>query len=342
MARRLLSVMLALASVSCGVEFDPPSEVNSLRVLAVQKSLPYAKPGESVDVSMLWHDGSPKAPRNIQVAWLTGCFNPPGDSFALCGEAFGAAGGSGGGGGLGLPPGVSVGFGDTHTFQMPADVVSARPPPQDPKVPRYGLAYVFFAACAGALGPAPPGQIAFPLACFDPEGRAVGPDDFVAGYSAVYAYDSIRNENPIVTGFAFAGKDITPSCIGTACLTTPPKAVDCAAGDPCVDACADDGADGCPGITMTPRIDPASAEVDEVSKIAYGRDFTEQMWLRYYVERGSVKSDVKLINDATKGWNDDYSTEFRAPKEMGVISIWAAAHDNRGGVEWVRIEVGIR
>ena len=341
--RRDLTILLALCVAGCGVEFDPQSEVRSLRVLAVQKSAPYAAPGEDVELSMLWYDGSPKAPRNVQVAWITGCFNPPGDSFFGCGEVFGAsAEGSSGGGGLGLPPGVSVGFGDTFSFQMPSDVISSRPPPTDPNVPRYGLAFVFFATCAGTLGEAPPGQLTFPLACYDAQGEPLGPDDFVAGYSSVYAYDSLRNANPVVTGFSFAGREVTPSCIGAACLTTPAKAVDCDAGDPCVNACADDGDESCPDTPMALRIDRASAELDEVSKIAYGRNFTEQMWLRYYVERGAVKSDVKLVNDAIKGWNDDFSTEFRAPKEKGVMSIWAAVHDNRGGVEWARIEVGIR
>ncbi|MEZ4224368.1 MAG: hypothetical protein R3B13_25690 [Polyangiaceae bacterium] len=338
-SRSYVTALLGLSLLGCGVEFDPPSELKSLRVMAVQKSVPYAKPGETVDMSMLWFDGSDRAPRDVQVAWISGCFNPPGDLFLGCGQAFAEAGA--GGGGLGLPPNVTVDFGDTFSFVMPNDVISSRPPPGG-ALPRYGLAFIFFAACAGQLGPAPEGQLTFPLACYGPDGSARGSADFVAGYSSVYAYEQFRNKNPVITGFRFAGADVAPSCIGAACLTTPPQSVDCAAGGPCVDACSDDGEDGCPGIDMTPVIDRASAEQDEVSKVAYGREFTEQMWLRYYVERGGVKSDVKLVNDAVKGWNDDYSTEFRAPKQQGVMSIWAVVHDNRGGVEWARIEVGIR
>ncbi len=339
---RALVATLAFLASACGPEFDRPAEIQTLRVMAVQKSAAYAAPGETVEMSMLWHDGSPKAPRNVQVAWLSGCFNPPGDQFSSCAAAFAqAAEGGGGGGQFGLPPGISVAFGDQFSFQMPADVIDKRPP-GDPDLPRYGLGYVFFAACAGNLGPAPAGQLTFPLACYDASGAALGSDDFVAGYSAVYAYDTFRNENPIITGFRLNGQNVTPSCIGPTCLVTPPTEPDCAAGDPCLDACDDDGGDDCPGVEVRPEIDRESAEPDAIAKAAYGRDLTEQVWVRYYSTAGVLKSDARLVNDAQTGWDDQFETEFRSPAKTGPVSIWAVVHDNRGGVEWARIEVWIR
>lgn len=237
-----------------------------------------------------------------------------------------------------------MGTGDTFTFTMPADVISSRPPPDDPKVPPYGLAYVFFAVCAGELGPAATGAQAatFPIGCFDADGDPLGADDFVAGYTAVYGYDSIRNENPIITGFKFNGVSVTPSCQNEECLTVPQQTPDCAGGDPCIDPCSKDGDPDCPAYDITAIVDPASAESDEVSKLAYDRSVSEQLWVDYYVDRGGVKSPVKLVNDAQKGFNDDYSTEFYAPKKSGTLSIWAVVHDNRGGMSWVRTEVGVR
>ena len=52
-----LGALLALAT-GCGTSFDPASEVKSLRVLGVQRSQSYPRPGESVDLKLLWHDGS--------------------------------------------------------------------------------------------------------------------------------------------------------------------------------------------------------------------------------------------------------------------------------------------
>ncbi len=329
--------LLGFAALGCGAEFDPPHEVKTLRVLGVQKSAPYAKPGEDVDLQMLWHDGSEKAPRPVQVGWFSGCFNPPGDLYAGCFAQFAQAGPPGPGG---LPPGIQFGLGDTFTFTMPADVISSRPPPVDPKQPPYGLAYVFFAACAGQLGPPPEGEsVAFPVACYGPGDEQLGADDFVAGYSAIYAFDEYRNGNAIITGFRVAGQDAKSNCIDGACVgNPPPTALDCDTA-PCVAACSDDGDDSCPEIPIQPVVDPASAEVDQISVDAYGKNYEEQMWIRYYVSRGGVKSDARLLNDAQKGWNGDYGTKLYAPKEPGPMSIWAVVHDNRGGSAWVRQEV---
>lgn len=337
-ARELPFVLLGGAlALGCGAEFDPPHELKTLRVLGVQKTVPYAKPGETVDMQMLWYDGSKQAPRPVQVAWFAGCFNPLGDLYAGCFEQFAGGGPPGPGG---LPPGVQLGFGDDFSLTMPADIISSRPPPVDEKQPPYGLAYVFFAACAGKLGPPPEGEaIAFPLACYGPGDELLGAEDFVAGYSAVYAFDDYRNQNPIVAGFRVAGQDAASNCIDGACVGTPPPAtLDCTTA-PCVAACPDDGEDSCPEIAIQPIVDPASAEIDQVSVDAYGKKYQEQMWIRYYVNRGGVKSDVRLLNDATDGWNEGYGTKLYAPKKPGPMSVWAVVHDNRGGQAWVRQEI---
>jgi hypothetical protein len=222
---------------------------------------------------------------------------------------------------------------------MPDDVISSRPPPADPKQPHYGLAYVFFAACAGKLAGAAPGDsAAFPIACNGPDGKPLGADDFVVGYSAVYAFEGYRNQNAVINGFRVAGAETTPTCIGEDCLGATPPSADC---DhmPCISSCPDDGDESCPDIDIKPLIDPSSAEVDQISVDAYGKEYEEQMWVRYFVTAGGVKSDVRLLNDARKGWNGDYGTKLWAPKATGPMTVWAVAHDNRGGVNWVRQDV---
>ena len=92
---------------------------------------------------------------------------------------------------------------DAHEFQftLPDDIVTSRPPPS--QGPRYGIAYVFFAACAGQLAPATTdnpggGEVGdFPLTCLDAEGNTLGPDSFIIGYTQVYAFEDERqNQNP--------------------------------------------------------------------------------------------------------------------------------------------------
>src|SRR6478609_149440 len=78
--------VLSLFLAGCGPEFDPPSELHSLRVLGVQKDHPYAQPGSDVNMQMLWQDASPLAgeDRPIQIAWSPGCYDPPGDLYYAC------------------------------------------------------------------------------------------------------------------------------------------------------------------------------------------------------------------------------------------------------------------
>ena len=49
--KKALLPLLALAAVGCGEDFDPPHELKTLRVLAVQKDQPYAMPSSVVKSS---------------------------------------------------------------------------------------------------------------------------------------------------------------------------------------------------------------------------------------------------------------------------------------------------
>ena len=335
--------LAALALAACAPEFDRPSELRTLRVLAVQKDKPYALPGDTVNLEMLWHDGlyregSTEERRNVQIGWLSGCFDPPADLYRNCFSEL-------------RDPQLVTCSSDSgepcehFSFVMPQDVISRRPPPADTTQPPYGIAYVFFALCAGELGFADPGsgESAFPILCLDADRNALGPNHFVAGYSTVFSYDRFANQNPVLTGFEFNGEPMPAAqiCIGTECQDKVFPEFECGAG-PCVDTCADDGdREECDGTEFRPIVDRESAELDEVSLQTRGRRLGEQMWINYYVDRGGVKSDVRLLNDAVTGWNDDYGTEFYAPKDPGRSRIWAVVHDNRGGMSWASIVVNV-
>jgi hypothetical protein len=329
----------ALAGTGCAPEFERPSELRTLRVLAVQKDKPYARPGETVNLEMLWHDGlyeegSTEPRRPVQIAWLSGCFDPPADLFYGCFAD------------LPDPQFSTCTTGgaepcERFSFEMPADVISRRPRPLDPTQPPYGIAFVFFAACAGTLGPAPATseQRAFPIGCFDAGGQPLGPEDFVAVYSIVFSYDAFANQNPIITGFEFNGEPVPADqmCIGGECQDKVFPDVACGAG-PCIETCEEDGDPvDCDGTKFRPIVDRSSAELDEISVVTRGRTLGEQMWINYYVDRGGVKSDARLLNDAVAGWNDDYGTELFGPKDAGRLRIWAVVHDNRGGMSWASI-----
>jgi hypothetical protein len=333
----------ASLALGCGPEFDRPSDVVGLRVLGVQKDHPYAEPDQAVELSLLYHDGvagEATPPRPISIAWLTGCWNPPADSYAGCFLQFAS----------GDIAGVSLEYGNRVSILTKAAPIQPRPAPS----PDYDLGYVFFAACAGTISLDAEAREGLPIRCRDESGRDLGSRDFVVGYTAIYVFAErsdgmpYQNANPAVTGFSLQGRALAGElgCVGESCLAScsdrsceqrpvPPPACE-AEGAPCLPRCEADGdAVDCPGYDIRPLyslVEPA--ELDQVSNDSYGRANTEQMWINYYTTRGAVKSDARLLNDATTQYNENFGTEFYAPSTPGPVRVWAVVHDNRGGVSW--------
>lgn len=335
--KQLACGLVLLVSLSgCGPELDPISEVKTLRIMGVSKSAPYARPGETVDLHMLWEDGRPDLPDKVESFFGFWCVNPPGNTYSQC---------------LTTPPSVNPPEFVTNqsNFQITIPDDALRPSPFDPNLPESGTAFVFYGICAGTLELAafggPPesdanlGDGFFPK-CLDEAGNELGPDDFIIGYSTIFIYEDLRNENPLLTGFRVNGEDVEVDCLDSTC-TQPfetPDLSGCEVGVACLKACEDDGDPmSCPEISLEALIDPASAEPDELAFISYGTEVEESIWVSYFSDRGRISPELKLVNDGTIGWQDDFSTELYAPSEPGPLRLWAVVRDNRGGVAWLRV-----
>ena len=318
--------------------------METVRVLAVRKEPAFARPGEPVEMSMLRHDGGRDESRDIQLAWIAGCHNPPGDLFFACFEQLGDLDLSGG-------DDPRVGVGDRFTLTPPADIISSRPPPPDPNQPPYGASFVFFAACAGSLRPVEAAGDQIPIGCFDGEGQRLGADDFMIGYTTAFAYDDLENRLPAVTGFRLGGREVSIDCVDQQCLdatdgasddATDEEPIDCDGGDArCIDACEMDE-DECPEIALEAIVDPSSVEIDPVATDAKGTETFEHQWINYFAERGRVAAETRIHLDADTGPRSDVASRYFAPKQPGTIRMWAALHDSRGGTSWVRFRVVVR
>ncbi|MEM6789825.1 MAG: hypothetical protein AAGA56_03650 [Myxococcota bacterium] len=332
----------AVLSTGCGDTFDRASEVKTVRVLGIRKTPAFARPGGTVDYAMLLHDGRPDRSEPVQVTWLGGCHNPPGDQFAGCfrklAEAVRAT----------ASPGTPrIGFGETFSYRIPDDIITSRDALPDPDRPPYGTSFMFFAACAGELrvdeNPAPD---ALPVGCFDRAGRRLGADDWVLGYTVSFVYDTLENAIPGVTGLRLQGRTVPVDCIDEACIdATENAAIDCDDGtDPrCIDACAADGdEDACPELSLEPIVTPGSAEVDPIASISKETETFEQVWVDYFATRGFVGAELRLISGADDGPRDDFTSRFYAPAAPGPLSMWAVVKDSRGGTSWVRVRLQVR
>ena len=362
----------AVAS-GCGGGFDPISKIDGLRVLSVAVSREpttedpttggsYAHPGDKVTFKMTSYDGfidpaNPDAPtRKLQTVWLGGCFNPAGDAYFGCYASLGKVIGEAQADLLAgkLPgPGALYGIGNTldptqpNSFDLtlPTDIVSRRPKPAVGA--HYGIAYVFFAVCAGFLGPAPTessgGAGSFPIACYADAKLEIrlGAESFVPGYTQIYVFaDGRMNADPPVTEMTFddkpAGEGAGNALVVKVCGVdddTRTSPASCSKEDPFTT---------CAPVLIDITTAAGVAEPDLEGTAKDGKALTEVVWVDYFADKGDFDSEVRLVNDATTGLIADHSTSWIAPTEPGLVSIWAVVHDARGGVttlqRYIRVE----
>jgi hypothetical protein len=360
-ARRwlLLLALVALLAPSCAPGFLEPSQVVALRILAVTIDKPYANPGDQVTMRMTVTDGNgalegARQPRELSILWLSGCINPEGDQYFLCIEQLAetlapfAQGG--------FPPEDVVkldkatidedGVGDAHdfTFTVPNDIVSSRPKPD--VGPHYGIEYIFFAACAGNIVPAPltfsGGEVPdLPLDCISAEGEALGADGFVIGYTQLYVFaDGRDNENPVTTGITLGGQPIASDVADAPTVNRCPVSFD----DRRVAGCGSDSQalDDCDKYVLKVQVPADVAEVDPDGSDIEGEPIDETVWVSYFVEGGDVSTSTALVNDATTGLLDTFDTEWTPPAEPGLYRVWAVVRDQRGGSSVVQRSLNVQ
>lgn len=355
--RALLCVAVACggwASSSCAPSgFQSETLIASVRILAASADPSYAKPGTRVTARVLTYDGrtSPAAPMTTQ--WLPFvCMNPQNDAYYGCLQQFAAVGAAtadggvnaaattltpcdpttGGSGGLdgGLQPGVDLTpvlvAGNCVQFAMSNDAVSGHamtPPPATP----YGLAILFNVACAGhvELVARDPNNVqAPPIGCFDAQHNRLGANDYVIGFTRVYAYDALQNANPVIDHVDVDGRP--------ADLTSGIPAQHCAPGS------------HCPNIHIGPVVPASSQEPNPEEHDVNGNPLREQIWAQYFSTVGSFTNEARLLYDPTTGslgGPSDTDNEFQPPDHTGEGTIWIVVHDNRGGVAWVTLPVHV-
>jgi hypothetical protein len=350
----------AYASSSCSPSgFQDESLIASVRILASSADQPYAKPGATVKVTMLAYDGRATKTTAMQQYWLPFvCENPAGDAYYACFPRIAAAlAGGGGAGGVSLGPGVDLtpllqaanAVGPQYTFTMPADAVTSHAPVQG--TTPYGIAILFNFACAGHLEivPIDPNNInpqTVPIGCFD-KGSQVGPDDYVFGYTRVYAYDTLTNANPVIQavdvnddsqgadGGVDSGADSGPLVVAPDMMGQLEAPQGIVISPPCTG--------NCQAIKVGPIVPASSQEVEAQLATTSGNPIKEEIWVDYYTTMGSI-DDTRLLYDSTSGLVGDPNTtdgNFSPPSTPGAVTLWAVVHDDRGGTSWVTIPVTV-
>jgi hypothetical protein len=291
--------LLPLLLLGCDEALEPGSKVDSFRVLAEQADLPYAHPGETVQLSSLSHD--PQG-RSINWAWAS-CVNPASSNLEGCLAKIAEN-----------PEPASAVFAigaDLNAPQLliPGDVISSLP------------AAARGSASVGVVSVACPGELSMgtgpgglPFVCKEPaSGRELGLDEFIAGIKRISVRETDRNQNPAIAGVTFDGVEWAEGEVKTIART-----------------CDDDKWDyaGCPDDTKHQVVIQLPAGSVESGKDELGQDFTEQVVVQYYATEGFFENEIKIAAQTKNG----YVARKQAAGQL--LTFWFVVRDNRGGVSW--------
>ncbi|HEY3253282.1 MAG TPA: hypothetical protein VGJ91_05015, partial [Polyangiaceae bacterium] len=300
---------LGLSSLlGCAPDFEPGSRVNSFRVLGQQTDLPFAKPGETVNISSLSYD-----PQGRSITWAWGaCVNPDASTVQGCLDKIGAdAAASGGSAVLSQGPELS-----SFSYTVPSNTLDV--------LPEAARA----SAMVGVLSIACPGDLNLdqesnnlPFSCKEAgTGRVLGLDEFIVGLKRIQVRATDRNQNPEIEQVLFDGADWPEAEVKQ------------------VIGCDTDGNDYKPCAEDTKHkigARPTAASV-ESGRTEFGVDFTEQVIIEYYATEGVFEHEIKIAADPETGW------AARKAASGKDLTLWMVVHDDRGGATWAERHVHVQ
>ncbi len=298
----------------------------------------YARPGDEVQLELLWHDPNPSAMRSWlwttcllpQSSSVLGCFQKIGQDFARLpaeqrpqfldqlkqrkGDAAKAFEQNE------LAPRAADGSSaDARTLfrvQVPPDALAPLAG-LSPQAKAGALMGIVFLACPGnlvfnfeALATA---RNALPLKCLDATtGEELGTDKFTIGIKRVFLREKDANEDPGIAGVTWNGQPWPEAEVKE-------LAAACNADEERFDRCDGD------------KIDLAlqlGGNVFEKGVDENGTPFEEQVVVQYYATEGLFEDDVKRAEVP--------KTRFAARRtKTGEQTMWIVVRDSRGGVRWV-------
>ncbi|MFO0588686.1 MAG: hypothetical protein U0441_14145 [Polyangiaceae bacterium] len=336
-----IAVSAAVLGHGCNLfpNFQPQSVVSTVRLLAVRADKPFATPGDTVTLDVLAADGRPDKPHPMKVSWLpVPCMNPENGAAVNCYPAFAEQ----------FEPHVDLTdvlpSGDSLSFTVPADALGGT----GGEPPRTFSRMVFFVlACAGHvehLGKVPGlATDALPFGCFDEEGRALGPSDFMIAYANVYGVLGITNQNPVISAVKLDRQPVDPAagitlphcttsgdepCPGGALYTLVPKS---SWEDRPISGGTSTGGGGAAGDTGAAG--GGGAAGDTGTTTGQPNPQKESLWVEYYVTQGSVPESRVPVYDSVSG-EVEYEVKYRSPRTPGEGMFYAVVRDDRGGVAW--------
>lgn len=329
LARFALLVVLAVV-LGSACNYDPlenKSEVKSVRILAVRANLPYAEPGETVDLEALVNDGREKPTLPMRVQWFNvPCINPPGGQYFDCFPFLEAA----------YPANVDLTSmlqeGTATSVTIPNNALDGVVPLPGRGTDIAVTSWSFLFACAGhverKLRYKNLAENASPFGCFGPDGKELPAEQGVFGFTRVTVIKGRRNAVPKITGLIHRGRPVSmtkgaqvPRCQKTS---------------------VEDFFDGkCDSHGMDVSFDENDAEPDPDNVDANGKIGKETLYVDWYVTLGRFVIPRVIVRDPFAGAPELSNALYEPPRDVGRGVLWAVLHDNRGGVNWIQVPIEV-
>ncbi len=297
-----------LSTSACGPDFDPVSRVVTFRVLAQQTDVPFAKPGETVNITSLSYD---PLGRTVSWAWAA-CVNPSESTVQGCLDKIAADSTD-----TGASPIFAQGADmSDFSYTVPDDALSSLP------------TTALSGAHVGVISIACPGDLSLdqgsnnlPFSCKEAgTGRVFALDEYVVGMKRIQVRDTDRNQNPVIEQVTFDGVDWPETEVKT------------------VSACDTTSNDykPCDGPTKHQISARPSADSTEHGTTQFGAAFTEQVIIEYYATEGVFEYEIKIASSPDTGW------AARKAASGKDLTLWMVVHDDRGGATWAQRQVHVQ
>jgi hypothetical protein len=305
----IIGSLLGLSSLlGCAPDFDPASRVNTFRVLAQQTDVPFAQPGETVNVSSLSYD---PAGRSVTWAWAA-CVNPDASTVEGCMSKLAADAASSGSSPI-LAQGPEL---TSFSYTVPENTLAS--------LPEAARA----SAMVGIVSIACPGDLSFeqasntlPFACKEAgTGRVFALEEYVVGLKRIQVRSADRNQNPRIQQLLFDGQDWPEGEVK--------QVIACDTDNNEYEPCAENSKHQ---IALRPTPDSV-----ESGQTEFGIDFTEQVIIQYYATEGTFENEVKIIDEPETGW---VARKAASGKDL---TLWMVVRDDRGGAAWAERHVHVQ
>jgi hypothetical protein len=327
----VLFVLIATGASCAYLPYENKSEVKSVRILATKADLPYAHPGETVNLEALVWDGREKPTLPMHFWWIplaVPCTNPPGGNYFDCYPQLEAT-----------YPNIGVDISsqlvEDTKFQIhvPETALDGVVPPPGTNGEPLVTTWQFMIVCAGhpqrKVRTTAYQENQAPFGCFDDDGKELPFEQGEFGFMRVTVSKTARNNHPKIGAVVQRGRAVQPG-EGLWFFR-------------CFKGAAEVFFRGnCDTVGMDVTYDDADAEIDPANLDANGNPGRETIYTDWYVTLGRFPEPRRIERDPFKGRPEVPNNLYEPPRDPGHGLMWIVLHDNRGGTDWTSLPVEIR